>query len=103
MVHTDSGRYGISRQYFYKKKNYILFFTIIVPDRSIIFPDQTGIFRHSLNLRTQQTILTCKRIYIIQRPQGYCKPLEQPKSKVLLRIECMTLRLQGYNFNFEIR
>ena len=29
-------------------------------------------------------------------------PLEQPKSKVMLQIECITLRLQGYNFNFEI-
>ena len=25
------------------------------------------------------------------------------KSKVILQIECMTHRLQGYNFNFEIR
>ena len=39
----------------------------------------------------------------MQRPQSYCKPLEQPKSKVILQIDYMTLRLQDYNFNFEIR
>ena len=41
--------------------------------------DQTGIFQHSLSLQTQRTILTCKRIYIIQLPQSDCKPLEQPQ------------------------
>ena len=40
-------------------------------------PRPYGIFQHSLSLWTQQTILTCKRIYIIQQPQSYCKPLEQ--------------------------
>ena len=39
----------------------------------------------------------------MQRSQSYCKPLKQAKSKVILQIEYLTLRLQGYNFNFEIR
>ena len=42
-------------------------------------------------------------MYIIQRPQSYGKSVEQPKSKVVLQIKLMTLRLQGYNFDFEIR
>ena len=77
--------------------------TVSYSSGSLFTTGETGIFQHSLSLWTQKTILTCKRIYIIQRPQSYYKPLEQPKSKVILQIECMTLRLQGYNFNFEIR
>ena len=43
------------------------------------FPDQNVHFQYISSLRTQQTILTCKRIYIIQQRQIYCKPLEQPQ------------------------
>ena len=58
----------------------------------MIFPDQTVIFQHSLSFWMQQTTFTCKRIYIIQQPQSYCKPLEQIESNIL-RIECITPRL----------
>ena len=31
------------------------------------------------------------------------KPLEQPQIEKNLQIECMTLRLESHNFNFEVR
>ena len=54
------------------------------------------------SLWTKQTILTCKRICIIHWTQSYQNLLNKPKLKVIFQRECMTLRLQGYNFNFEI-
>ena len=49
----------------------------IIPDRSTLFPWPNEDLQHSLSLWTQQTILTRKRISIIQGPQSYCKALEQ--------------------------
>ena len=36
-------------------------------------------------------------------PKAVVNFLNNTKAKAILQRECMTLRLQGYNFNFEIR
>ena len=66
-----------------------------------MFSDQTEIFQHRLSLWTQQTILA-RELTLHNDHKAIANLLNNPKSKVILQIECMILRLQGHNFNLEI-
>ena len=80
--------HGLSRQYFYKKKKRK---TTINHYPRQISDDLSRIFLQSLSLWTQQTILTCKRIYIIQEPQSYCTPIEQKHFFILSKFLMLIL------------
>ena len=67
-----------------------------------MFLDQTGIFQHSLSLWTQQNIFVWE-FELYSNNKAVVNFLSNTKAKVILQRECMTLRLQGYNFNFKKR
>ena len=64
----------------------ILFLTIIIPNRSTMFSDQTEIFQHRLSLWTQQTILA-REFTLYNDHKAIANLLNNPKSKVVLQIE----------------
>ena len=82
--------------------NCILLFTITIPDRSMVSLDQTGIVSAYF---TKQTVTdyTYLQDNLYKDHKAIVNFSSNSKSKVILQIECMTHRLQGYNFNFEIR
>ena len=68
---------------------------IIIPVRSMKFPYRTVIFQHSSQAYLQEnshyTMTTATE-----------NLLSNPILNKILQIECMVLRLQGYNVDFEI-
>ena len=82
--------------------NCILFFTIVIPDRSIIFSDKTDIYQHSLKLRTLQNIFA-REFTLDNDHWAIVNLLNKPKSKVILQKMCMNVSLQDSHFTFEIR
>ena len=108
-------RISVFSRYSYKKKkkkkekkgrqrrpwNCILLFTITIPDRSMVSLDQTGIFSAYF---TKQTVTdsTYLQDNLYKDQKAIVNFSINSKSKVILQIECMTHRLQGYNLNFEI-
>ena len=72
-----------------------------MPDRSTIFSDKTRILLNSLSLWHSRLYLRAREFTLCKKHKAIVNLLSNAKSKVILQIECLTLRLQGYNFNLK--